>query len=733
MIKKKVGFRLEKFIKIISKELKLKENQVKGTISLLDEGNTVPFIARYRKEITGTLDEVQIREIEDRIDYLRNLEKRKEEIIRLIDEQDKLTEELEEKIKHANVLQEVEDLYRPYKQKRQTRATKAREKGLEPLADIIWEQNVFSGVLADYAKQYINPELDLESEEDVYQGALDIIAEWISDNAEIRKLIRTYSFNNSLIVSRVKDKDLDEEGKYEIYYDYKEGVLKLPPHRTLAINRGEKEEILHISLLINEDRVYEIIEKMVVKNKENIFANKIRETIEDAYKRLIAPSIEREIRNKLSEKAEDHAIEVFSKNLKALLLQPPLKGQVVMAIDPGFRTGSKVCVVDETGKLLDTETIYPHPPQNELLKSKEKVRTLIKDYEVDSIAIGNGTAARETEFFVADLIKELKVDYQGDLNYIIVNEAGASVYSASPLAREEFPELDVAMRGAVSIARRLQDPLAELVKIEPRSIGVGLYQHDINAKRLEESLAKVVESAVNYVGVDLNTASVSLLKYVSGINSRVAKNIIKYREENGVFKSRIELKKVSRLGAKTYTQAAGFLRIMDGDNPLDNTPIHPESYKQSKVLLEDLGFSVAAIKSKDSVEKVRESLSSINIREKAKELEIGIPTLDDIISALKQPGRDPRDGLSKPIFRTDILKLEDLKEDMLIEGTVRNVVDFGAFVDIGVKEDGLVHISEMSHQYVNNPLDIVEVGDIVTVKVLSVDERRKRIALSMKV
>ncbi|MEJ6952138.1 Tex family protein [Halanaerobiaceae bacterium ANBcell28] len=724
---------MEKFIKIISKELKLKENQVKGTISLLDEGNTVPFIARYRKEITGTLDEVQIREIEDRIDYLRNLEKRKEEIIRLIDEQDKLTEELEEKIKHANVLQEVEDLYRPYKQKRQTRATKAREKGLEPLADIIWEQNVFSGVLADYAKQYINPELDLESEEDVYQGALDIIAEWISDNAEIRKLIRTYSFNNSLIVSRVKDKDLDEEGKYEIYYDYKEGVLKLPPHRTLAINRGEKEEILHISLLINEDRVYEIIEKMVVKNKENIFANKIRETIEDAYKRLIAPSIEREIRNKLSEKAEDHAIEVFSKNLKALLLQPPLKGQVVMAIDPGFRTGSKVCVVDETGKLLDTETIYPHPPQNELLKSKEKVRTLIKDYEVDSIAIGNGTAARETEFFVADLIKELKVDYQGDLNYIIVNEAGASVYSASPLAREEFPELDVAMRGAVSIARRLQDPLAELVKIEPRSIGVGLYQHDINAKRLEESLAKVVESAVNYVGVDLNTASVSLLKYVSGINSRVAKNIIKYREENGVFKSRIELKKVSRLGAKTYTQAAGFLRIMDGDNPLDNTPIHPESYKQSKVLLEDLGFSVAAIKSKDSVEKVRESLSSINIREKAKELEIGIPTLDDIISALKQPGRDPRDGLSKPIFRTDILKLEDLKEDMLIEGTVRNVVDFGAFVDIGVKEDGLVHISEMSHQYVNNPLDIVEVGDIVTVKVLSVDERRKRIALSMKV
>jgi len=559
---------MEKLILIIAEELKIKPIQVEGTVKLLDEGNTVPFIARYRKEVTGNLDELQIRQLEERLNYLRNLEKRKEEVIRLIAEQDKLTEELEEQIREATILQEVEDLYRPYRQKRRTRATKAKEKGLEPLAQLIWEQDTFSGSLEEYGKSYLDPEKELNNLDEVYQGARDIIAEWISDDAEIRKAIREYSYEKGVLESTVKKQELDEEGKYELYYEYKEAARKLPPHRVLAINRGEKEEILSVKLVLEEEKVYGIIKKRVQKNTDNIFTDQLILALEDAYKRLIAPSIEREIRNSLTEKAEEHAIEVFSRNLKSLLLQAPFRDHVVMGIDPGFRTGSKVAVVDETGKLLATASIFPHPPQNEKEKAARLVLDLIEKYQVEAIAIGNGTASRETELFIAEIIKEYTKDRDKKLNYIIVNEAGASVYSASTLAREELPELDVAMRGAVSIARRLQDPLAELVKIEPRSIGVGLYQHDVDPNRLAESLGKVVESTVNYVGVDLNTASVALLQYVAGINTGVAKNIVKYREENGVFRSREDLKKVPRLGEKTFIQAAGFLRIPEGDNPL---------------------------------------------------------------------------------------------------------------------------------------------------------------------
>lgn len=706
---------------------------MEGTVKLLDEGNTVPFIARYRKEVTGNLDELQIRQLEERLNYLRNLEKRKEEVIRLIAEQDKLTEELEEQIREATILQEVEDLYRPYRQKRRTRATKAKEKGLEPLAQLIWEQDTFSGSLEEYGKSYLDPEKELNNLDEVYQGARDIIAEWISDDAEIRKAIREYSYEKGVLESTVKKQELDEEGKYELYYEYKEAARKLPPHRVLAINRGEKEEILSVKLVLEEEKVYGIIKKRVQKNTDNIFTDQLILALEDAYKRLIAPSIEREIRNSLTEKAEEHAIEVFSRNLKSLLLQAPFRDHVVMGIDPGFRTGSKVAVVDETGKLLATASIFPHPPQNEKEKAARLVLDLIEKYQVEAIAIGNGTASRETELFIAEIIKEYTKDRDKKLNYIIVNEAGASVYSASTLAREELPELDVAMRGAVSIARRLQDPLAELVKIEPRSIGVGLYQHDVDPNRLAESLGKVVESTVNYVGVDLNTASVALLQYVAGINTGVAKNIVKYREENGVFRSREDLKKVPRLGEKTFIQAAGFLRIPEGDNPLDNTPIHPESYGQTEKLLADLGHGAASLLDREKLANLRSSLAGLDLAAKASELEIGLLTLQDIVSALKQPGRDPRDELPAPIFRTDVLKLEDLKAEMVLQGTVRNVVDFGAFVDIGVEEDGLVHISELSDQYVENPLDYVQVGNIVTVKILSIDERRRRIALSMRI
>lgn len=718
-----------KMAKIIADELGLKIKQIEGTVNLLDDGNTVPFIARYRKEITGGLDETKIREVKERIDYLRNLEERKEEVIRLIDEQDKLTEELESKIRDAKILQEVEDLYRPYKQKRQTRATKAKEMGLEPLAELIWHGDLDEEGFDKASINFFNPEFELETKEDILQGARDIIAEWVSDNAEIRKEIRKITLSQGKIESKCKDEESDQEGKYEIYYEYSEPVKKIPPHRILALNRGEKEEVIGVKVVAPEEKIVTMIKKDVIETGYSSFCKEqLNLAIEDSYKRLIGPSIEREVRSSLTEKAEDHAIQVFSRNLRALLLQPPLRGKVVMGIDPGYRTGSKVCVVDPTGKLLDTLTIYPHAPQNKIEEAKKLIIKLINSYQVDSVAIGNGTASRETEFFIAEIINEI----EREVNYTIVNEAGASVYSASDIAREEFPELDVSMRGAISIARRLQDPLAELVKIEPRSIGVGLYQHDINTTRLEESLSQVVESAVNFVGVDLNTASPSLLQYVAGVNSSVAKNIVKYREENGSFKKREELNNVYRLGAKTFTQAAGFLRLRSDMDPLANTPIHPESYKATERLLDDLGYTPVDILDKSKLESLNEDLNSLDLKSKSKELNIGLPTLKDIVSALKKPGRDPRDELPKPIFRTDVLKLEDLKPEMILQGTVRNVVDFGAFVDIGVKEDGLIHISELSYDYVEDPLEVVEVGDIVKVKILEVDQRRKRISLTMK-
>ncbi|MGM0438491.1 MAG: Tex family protein [Bacillota bacterium] len=716
---------MQDIISRIAKNNNFKENQVKAAVELLDDGNTIPFIARYRKEMTGKLDEEELRVIDERLDYIRNLNKRKEEVIRLIDEQDKLTEELEEKVKQAEILQEVEDLYRPYKQKRQTRATKAKEKGLEPLAEIIWNQNQKDINLNELAEEYIDPEKDLNNCEEVLQGAKDIIAEWISDDAETRKKIRKISFKKGIISSSVKDEKLDQKAKYKIYYDYNESVEKIPPHRILALNRGEDEEVLKIKIEVPEEKIYDYIENKIVENNSP-FKKELIEVIKDAYKRLIFPSIEREIRNELTDKAEEHAIEVFGKNLRSLLLQPPYKGNGVIAIDPGFRTGSKVCAVDKTGKLLDTATIYPHPPQNEKKEAKKIIKNIINEYEIKTIAIGSGTASRETEFFISELIEE-----DQDLNYIIVNEDGASVYSASKLARKEFPELDVAMRGAVSIARRLQDPLAELVKIDPKSIGVGLYQHDVDEKKLNESLKTVVESAVNYVGVDLNTASPSLLQYVAGINSSVAENIVERRKEKGSYKKRTELKDVYGLGPKTYKQAAGFIRIFSSEDPLARTPIHPESYDTAENLLEDLNFSVEDIKNEEKLKELNNKLSEIDLRKKTKQISAGLPTLKDIVKSLKQPGRDPRDELTAANFRDDILKLEDLKPEMILEGTVRNVVDFGAFVDIGVKEDGLVHISEMSTSYIEDPLDVVQVGDIVKVKIIEIDKKRKRIALSM--
>jgi uncharacterized protein len=717
---------MRSIVKTIAEELNFRRKQVKATIRLFDDGNTVPFIARYRKEMTGKLTEEEIREIEERVEYLRNLQSRKKEVIRLIEDQDKLTGELRDKIKKAEVLQEVEDLYRPYKQKRRTKATKAREKGLEPLAELIWDQNLKEANLDEIGQDYLNKEEDLETISDVYQGARNIIAEWISDDAQIRKEIRQISFAEGQISSLCKEEESDEEGTFELYYDYQESLDSLPPHRILAINRGEDEDVLKVNVLVPEEEIIDLIKREVI-SEQSIFITQLKNAIKDSYKRLIAPSIEREIRNNLTERAEEHAIDVFGQNLRSLLLQPPYRGHVVMGIDPAFRTGSKICVVDKTGQLLITTTICPHEPHNKKSSARKKIINLAEKYNVDTVAIGNGTASRETELFVADIIKDGL-----DINYIIVNEAGASVYSASKVARKEFPELDVALRGAVSIARRLQDPLAELVKIEPRSIGVGLYQHDINQNKLDQSLRKVVESVVNYVGVDLNTASPSLLQYVAGINSSVAENIVKYKEENGSFTRREELKEVYRLGPKTFKQAAGFTRVFSKEDLLAQTPIHPESYDVTESLLKELEFSPVDIADDVRLEVLKKELKEIDVKRLAEKLECGIPTLTDIIKALRQPGRDPRDELAKPVFREDILQLEDLKKDMILQGTVRNVVDFGAFVDIGVKEDGLVHISELSYDYVEDPLDVVQVGDIIKVKILKVDLRRKRVGLSMK-
>ena len=718
----------------IANELQIKVSQVESTIKLIDEGNTIPFIARYRKEATGGLSDEQLRTLGERLTYLRNLEERKKEVINSIEEQGKLTDEILKNIEIAQTLAEVEDIYRPYKQKKKTRATVAKAKGLEPLAKIILEQTETQDIY-EIAKQYIN--IDKLSEEDkknkdkavntaeeAVQGALDIIAEDISDNASYRKKIKKICYREGMLETKATK---DEKSNYEMYYDYQELVARIPSHRILAINRGEKEGFLKVKIEKKKDKILNYIERDVIKD-ETQFTTLLKDTIADSFNRLIEPSIDREIRSDLTEKAEKKAILVFGKNAKQLLLGAPIKGKTVMGFDPAYRTGCKIAVIDETGKVLDITTVYPTEPQNDVEGAKKELLKLIKKDDVDMIAIGNGTASRESEMFVSDMIK----DAEKEVNYAIVSEAGASVYSASKLATEEYPDINVSIRGAISIARRLQDPLAELVKIDPKAIGVGQYQHDVDQKKLSESLTGVVEDAVNKVGVDVNTATPSLLSYVAGINSSIAKNIVKYRDENGKLKNRKELLKVPKLGKVAFEQSAGFLRIIDGDNPLEVTAVHPESYEATEKLLKKIGFEKEDLKDKEKVNSLRESLKNVNISEMAKELEIGEPTLNDIIEELSTPGRDPRDEMPKPILRKDVLKFEDLKENMILTGTVRNVIDFGVFVDIGVKYDGLVHISEMSNQYIKNPSDVVSVGDVVKVKVIKIDTERKKVGLSMK-
>lgn len=705
----------------IAAEQGISPKQVKSVISLTNEGNTVPFIARYRKEMTGALDEVQIRSILERWQYIQNLEQRKEEVLRIITEQGKLTEDLKKAIVKAEKLQEVEDLYRPYKQKRRTKATVAKEKGLEPLAE--WLLTFSNENPEDKAKEFLSEEKEVLTVEDAIAGAKDIIAEMVSDDAEGRKWIRRETFKTGAVVSIVKDAEKDEKNVYEMYYEYEEPVNKIVPHRILALNRGEKEDILRVSIKMNMDIILSYLAKKWVKKEHVPAAQLVKEAIEDGYKRLIQPSIEREIRNELTEKAEEQAIHIFSANLKNLLLQPPLKGKMVLGVDPAYRTGCKLAVVDETGKVLKIDVIYPHPPVSKTKAAREKIINILHDYKIEMVAIGNGTASRETEQFVTDILKEI----DEEIFYLIVNEAGASVYSASDLAREEFPNLHVEERSAVSIARRLQDPLAELVKIDPKSVGVGQYQHDVSQKRLSESLNFVVETAVNQVGVNVNTASASLLQYVAGLTKTAANNIVKMREEEGKFTSRVQLKKVPRLGAKTYEQAIGFLRVLDGKQPLDRTGIHPETYDEVKKLLTNLGFTAADL----GTEELKNALSELDLKTVSEELAIGELTLKDIVDALMRPERDPRDDLPRPLLKKDVLKLEDLKPGMELQGTVRNVVDFGAFVDIGVKQDGLVHISKLSNRFVKHPLDIVSVGDVVTVWVDSVDMKKGRVALTM--
>lgn len=719
----------ERMIRAIASELSLPAGKVKAAVALLDEGNTIPFIARYRKELTGELDENELRAIEDRLRYMRNLEERKREVVRLIDEQGKLTDELRAAIEKAVKLQEVEDLYRPYRQKRKTRASIAREKGLEPLAKWLWSQPRQGDPLQE-AAGYVDPDKGVDSAEAALQGAMDILAEQLADDASIRAWVRRFTHDHGVI--RTEAKDPEQDSVYEMYYDYREPVRKLPPHRVLAINRGEREEVLRVTLEVPAERIHDYIGRQTLRNGT---APAVRETliavIEDAYKRLIAPSIEREVRGELTEKAEEHAIAIFSANLRNLLLQPPVRGSVVLGVDPAFRTGCKLAVVDETGKLLEVAVCYPTAPHHKVEEAERIVNGLIDKHGVDIIVIGNGTASRETERFVANLIAKRRggrADGAGDIRYIIVNEAGASVYSASKLAAEEFPDLDVAERSAVSIARRLQDPLAELVKIEPKAIGVGQYQHDVSQKRLEETLGGVVESAVNHVGVDANTASPALLSYVAGINAAIARNIVKYREENGRFTDRKQLQKVPRLGAKSYEQCIGFLRIPDGSNPLDRTPIHPESYPVVDKLFEALGLRAEELGS----ETAKARLAAADPEELAPKLDVGVPTLRDIIDSLQRPGRDPREELPPPVFHTDVLDIEDLKEGMELQGTVRNVTDFGAFVDIGIKNDGLVHISQLSDKFVKHPMDVVAVGDTVTVWVLGVDLKKGRVSLTMR-
>ncbi|MGL4798952.1 MAG: Tex family protein [Cellulosilyticaceae bacterium] len=709
-------------VKILQEELAIKKSQVENTIKLIEEGNTIPFIARYRKELTGGLNDEVLRKFHERFIYLQNLEARKEQVIRLIDEQGKLTQDLRISIEKAQTATEVEDLYLPYKTKKRTRATIAKEKGLEPLADAILAQT--EKEIEKFAESFIDEEKGVTSIKDALDGASDILAEYISDQANFRGYIRKLTFTEGEIITKVKDKEKDEKQVFAMYYEYNERLKAMPGHRVLAINRGEKEKIITTKIEVPTERVMMYLEKQLIKEGSTT-KELLMGTIADSYKRLIAPAIERDIRNELSEKAEDGALEVFNKNLYQLLMGAPIKNHTVMGVDPAFRTGCKIAVVDETGKKLDNTVVYPTAPQNKVEEAKKVLKALIDKYDIDLLSIGNGTASRETEKIVADMLKEIPKK----IHYVIVNEAGASVYSASKLATEEFPNDDVGVRSAVSIARRLQDPLAELVKIDPKSIGVGQYQHDMNQKRLEESLGGVVEQAVNEVGVDINTASSSLLQYVAGIKKTVANNIISFREENGKFISRAQIKKVKGLGPKVFEQCAGFLRVPEAKNFLDSTAVHPESYDIALKLLEAVGFTKEDLKTgncKGISQKVGD------LEKLAAQLEVGVPTLEDIIKELEKPGRDPREDMPKPILHSDVLEIEDLKEGMKLKGTVRNIVDFGAFVDIGVHQDGLVHLSQLSERYIKHPLEVVKVGDIVDVVVLGVNAQTKKISLSMK-
>ncbi len=709
-------------LRVISDELNIKLSQVEATVKLIDEGNTIPFIARYRKEVTGSLNDEVLRNLDERLKYLRNLEDRKASVIASIEEQGKLTDELKKQIEEATTLVLVEDLYRPYKQKKRTRAIIAKEKGLEPLANIITLQMATRPIEED-AKEYISEEKGVINEKEAIAGALDIIAEAISDEADYRTYIRKLTFKEGMLTSTAKDEEA--QSVYEMYYNYTESIPKVAGHRTLAINRGEAEKILTVKIEAPEEKILQYLAKKVISRDNQYTSPLLKEALEDSYKRLIAPSIERDIRNELTEKAEDGAIKVFGKNLEQLLMQPPIAGQVVLGWDPAFRTGCKLAVVDGTGKVLDTVVVYPTAPQNKVKEAKDTVKKLIKKYGITLISCGNGTASRESEAVIVELIKELDTP----VSYIITNEAGASVYSASKLATEEFPNFDVGQRSATSIARRVQDPLAELVKIDPKSIGVGQYQHDMNQKKLGEALGGVVEDCVNKVGVDLNTASASLLEYISGISKVIAKNIVAYREENGRFTDRRQLLKVGKLGPKAYEQCAGFMRIAGGKNPLDNTSVHPESYEAAEAMLNKLGYKTDDVR---EGKLIGLSLMIKDYKKLSTELGVGEITLMDIVKELEKPGRDPRDEMPKPILRTDVLEMEDLQPGMVLKGTVRNVIDFGAFVDIGVHQDGLVHISQMTDKYIKHPLEAVSVGDIVEVKVMSVDLAKKRIQLTMK-
>lgn len=709
----------------LSQEFEIKKEQAEKTIKLIDEGNTIPFIARYRKEVTGGLSDVILRNLHTRLEYLRNLEERKDEVIRLIDEQGKLTGELKKEIDDAEILQRVEDLYKPYKKKKATRASKAKEKGLAPLADIIWEQKIFTGSIEETASEYINEEKEVMTWEDAAMGASDILAERISDDADLVEMVREYTRRHGTVVSEASEPE--EKSVYEMYYEYSEAVQKIVNHRILAINRGEKEKKLKVGIEVDDDVICERIARRVIKRKKSIFTEFLENTVADAYKRLMAPSVEREIRGMLTERAEEDAVKVFAANLESLLMARPVSGARIIAIDPGYRTGCKVAVMDETGKLLDYTTIYPTKPREDVQGTEKTLKRFIEKYNINVIVIGNGTASRETEEVVAGFIR--KNGY--DVKYTIVNEAGASVYSASELAAEEYPELDVTTRGAMSLGRRLQDPLAELVKISPEHIGVGQYQHDLNRKTLKKALSDVVENCVNRVGVDLNTASASLLSYVAGITPAIAKNIVSYREKNGTFVNRKKLLDVPKIGPKAFEQCAGFCRISGGNEILDSTAVHPESYEVCNDILEKLDIKEIG-KATDLEKVIKDKYGEGGTRKLAEDVKAGLPTVRDILEEIKKPGRDPRDEAPAAVFRNDIKSFDDLEVDMELSGTVRNVVDFGAFVDIGVKNDGLVHISCMSDKYVKHPMDVVSVGDTVKVKIISIDREKQRVGLTMK-